>query len=413
MDKNIVFNQLFQSVFNQNFLNFLSESEVDKYVKKLATPKLIQLMVNAHLEQFKGLREISGCLNDPDWNQRIELASISHSQIARSLKKLSLSVLDEMFLQAKTQLGQKIGFQRIANHLGNLQLIDSTTVSLCLSGSPWALFRKTKGGVKIHLRLKFCDQQIAPDHFTITTAKVADRRQMDNLIVEDSDVIHVMDRGYIDYKQFDTMCENGIRFVTRLKENAIVETVSENSVPIDSPIRKDSLVYLGKGTKKMSHPLRLIETIDSQERLVRILTNEFQIESCYIGEIYRNRWQIEVFFKWIKQHLTIKHLYGKSQSAVEAQLYLALILYCLLQVLRLKTGYSKSLLEFVRILKIYLFESYESFLEKLRQHPSRKTKGRRKIDCENELIYRMTERQVMHELDAGQLYDLTYDPLFL
>jgi IS4 transposase len=221
-----------------------------------------------------------------------------------------------------------------------------------------------------------------------------------------------MDRGYIDYKQFDTMYENGIRFVTRLKENAIIEIVSENSVPVDSPIRRDSLVYLGKGNKKMSHQLRLIETIDSQGQLIRILTNEFQMEAHYIGEIYRNRWQIEVFFKWIKQHLTIKHLYGKSQSAVEAQLYLALILYCLLETLKLKTGYSKSLLEFVRTLKIYLFESYESFLEKPRQPPSRKTKGRRTVNCENDLLYQMTERQVMSELDAGQLYDLTYDPLF-
>ena len=161
----------------------------------------------------------------------------------------------------------------------------------------------------------------------------------------------------------------------------------------------------------MKHLLRLIEVLDYQGRLIRILTNDMLTSTENISEIYRKRWQIELFFKWVKQHLTIKHLFGTSQRAVETQVYLVFILFCLLQLLTLKTNFKKSLLDLTRILKICLFKTFTDFIKRLHRNSIRTSKGRRRIDYET--IYRMTERQVIIDLDAGHLNDLTYDRVII
>ncbi len=142
-----------------------------------------------------------------------------------------------------------------------------------------------------------------------------------------------------------------------------------------------------------------------------IITNDFKLESQAIGDLYRYRWQIELFFKWIKQHFTIKHLYGTSQPAVENQLYIALNSYCLLLLLKLKTGYQKTLLELTRVLKVSLYKPFTVFVQKLHQKPLRSSRGRRRID--NVKIYQFLERQVMEAYDLSQFYDVTYDPIIL
>ena len=410
MDKNTVLSQFLQPIFSKKFQQIISESGVDKYVKKLEATKLIQIMSYAILYELDSLREISLRLTDNQISQIIELSSISHSQISRRFKCLMPEMLDYLFKEATLQLNRETDFHQFNNRLGRLQIIDSTTISLCLSKSPWAVFRKTKSGVKVHLRLKFCDEITAPGQIVITPAKVADRRELDNLVVEDPDALHVFDRGYIDYKKFDQFCDEGIRFVTRLKDNAIVEIVSTKFVST-GPILRECLVYLGEGNRKMKHLLRLIEVLDDQGRLIRILTNDMLTSTENISEIYRKRWQIELFFKWVKQHLTIKHLFGTSQRAVETQIYLVFIIFCLLQLLRLKTNFKKSLLDLTRILKICLFKTFTDFIKMLHRNPIRTSKGRRRIDYET--IYRMTERQVIIDLDAGHLNDLTYDPVIL
>ncbi len=149
-------------------------------------------------------------------------------------------------------------------------------------------------------------------------------------MIEENDVLNVFDRGYVDYRKFDSYCERHIRFVTRLKGNALVEVVAELPVDPAGPINKDRIVYLGKeGLNKIQHPLRLIETTDSEGNRVTILTNDITLKAAEIADIYRYRWQIELFFKWTKQHLRVKHFYGLSQQAVENQIFIALITYCL------------------------------------------------------------------------------------
>jgi hypothetical protein len=405
------FNQLFEPIFSNAFTQKLTELGVDKYVKKLTTIQLIELIAHAQIQQQGNLRDIVNNFNDEEFRLAIELESISASQISRRLRDLEPEVLKSLFELAIRQLGCEIGFNNVTKEVGRIHLIDSTTIGLCLSKYPWAVFRKTKSGVKVHLRLRFCEEMVIPDQAVITNAKIADKRQMTELVVQDKDSLNVFDRGYLDYKLFDQYCDNNTRFVTRLKDNAIIEVIKELPVSTNSQVLKDQLVYLGDGRKKMRNPLRLLAVIDSQGRRIVIITNDFKLETKAIGDLYRYRWQIELFFKWIKQHFTVKHFYGTSQPAVENQLYIALESYCLLLLLKLKTGYQKTLLDLTRILKVCLYKPFTSFVQMLHRKPVRSSKGRRRI--EHDKIYQMVERQVMDAYELSQYYDVTYDSIIL
>ncbi len=414
MDKDTnksTFIQLFKPLFNEKFLKKVKTLGVDKYTKKLTIEKFLMLMIYAQLEQHKGLRKMAISLNNTDLKKSIGLDSISASQISRKARCLPTQLIHTLFQEIIHQFGIESGFNHIQKNLGNLYLIDSSTISMCLTKYRWAKFRKTKGGIKLHLRIKFYEQGVLPDLAIVTPAKPADKTQMNNLVVEGNGIINVFDRAYIDYKKFDHYCKEGIHFVSRLKSNALVKVIEQYNVAPDSLIKKDQKVCLGKdGTTKMKNPLRLIETSDSQGKPVIIVTNNFTLSSEEISDIYRYRWQIELFFKWIKQHMSVKHFYSLSQHAVENQLYIALITYCLIKLLQVKTGYNHSLLNIKRLLVTCLFEPFTSFVQKLYKKSIRKSKGRRRIDYER--IYQETERQVIAG-EVDHLNDLAYDPIIL
>ena len=402
------FKQLFASVvsFNQR----LKEREVDKYVKKFTALKFILLMSFAQLKQLTSLRDISSNLDDAQLANTIALSSISASQISRKQRADMMEVTEELFSELVYQAGIKQGFHQVRQKVGRLYLIDSTVISLSLTCYRWAEFRKTKSGIKLHTRIKLMEGTVVPDAAVITAARKADRTQMDDLIVEDKDAFNVFDRAYVDYDKFDYYCENKVRFASRLKRNALVQTIEEFPV-VNSNIIRDSKVILGKeGLNQMQHPLRLVKTTDTEGKAIIIVTNDFSLSAEEIGDIYRYRWQIEIFFKWIKQHLHVKHFYGTGEQAVELQLYIALITYCLLTLLKQKTGYQGPLLEVKRCLCASLYEPFPSFVRKLYGKGKRQSRGRRNID--HEKIYQETERQVLQG-EAGHLDDLTYDPVIL
>jgi len=281
-----------------------------------------------------------------------------------------------------------------------------------LSKYPWAEFRKTKSGIKLHLRLQFFNGNILPDHAIITPAKRVDKTQMDDIVVTEKDALNVFDRGYLDYKRFDYYCENNIRFISRLKSNALVEVVEECDVKAESNLKKDQIVYLGKdGVSKMEHPVRLIEVEDTEGKPVIIITNDFNLSAGEIGDIYRYRWKIELFFKWLKQHFHVKHFYGLSKQAVENQLFISLIAYCLLMLLKLKTNFKGSLLTIKRLVNTCLLEPFSMFIKKLNRKPKHSSNGRRKPP-NHEAVYQETLRQVIAG-ETDHLDDLTYDPILL
>ena len=227
MDKDTnksTFNQLFKALYNEKFLSYVKESEVDAYAKKLTIIKLIQMIAYAQLEQLEGLRHISNSLNNDNFSSAVGLNSISASQLSRKLRDLPSNLIQSLFSNIVHQFGTEIGFNPIRQELGRIYLIDSSTISLCFSRYRWAEFRKTKSGVKLHLRIQLFEEGVLPDKAIIKPAKPADKTQMDSLVVA-KDALNVFDRGYLDYKKFDSYCNNGTRFVSRLKSNAIPESV--------------------------------------------------------------------------------------------------------------------------------------------------------------------------------------------
>lgn len=406
------FDQLFKLFSIEKFQQLLDELGVDKYTKKLYTTQLIMLMAYAQLEQHRGLRDISNSLNDPNFSQAIDLEAISFAQISRRLNALPTEIPEGLFKLLTFEILKNNGVNALNKHFQHLHLIDSTTISLCFTDYPWAEFRQTKAGIKLHLRLRFFEKGVLPDEVVVTPAKPADKTQMDALVVEDEKALNVFDRAYVDYRKFDHYCEKGIRFVTRLKSNALKEVVQELPANSNSPITKEQIVYLGNPyTYQMKNKLRLIETMDIEGKPVIILTNDINLGAEEIGDIYKNRWQIELFFKWLKQHLKVKHFYGKSEQAVKNQLFIALITYCLLKLLELKTGYQGPLLTIKRLLKTCLYEPFTSFVQKLYKQPIRYSRGRRR-QPDHEAIYQETLRQVI-AAEADHLNDLTYDPVIL
>ena len=402
------FMQLFQPIFSKEIWTKIHQEvpNLDRRAKKLKTNQLSLLISNAQLQEFKALRKISASVQSNDFSRTLGLESISHSQISRRLRTLPVRVSELLFKSLLNNVAQKKGFGLIQQRLGNLFMIDASTISLCLSKYPWAVFRKTKAGIKMHLRLSF-DGMAVPDAVIITPAKTADKKKLDELIVNDSDALNIFDRGYVDYKLFDDYCKKDIRFVTRLKENAVIEFLGQRDVEEDGPIEEDVDVILGTNSRKMENKLRVITIDDSVNEPFSIVTNDFNRSAEEFGEIYRYRWQIELFFKWLKQHAQIKHFYGTSETAVINQLLLALMTYCALVLLKLEVADKRDLLNLQRMAISCLFESYDSFLEKLRRKWGN---GSRRINYDR--IYKMTEHQIMNE-ETDWLNDLTYDTVIL
>jgi len=401
MDKDTrktAFRECLEPIFASGFQKLLKIWNIDKYTKKLFVNNFILLMLYAQINCLDSLRHTSQVLKDSEKLQElIGLNSISASQLSRKLREMSPEVLAKGFTELVGKLEATFGHKAMRHSLKRLFLVDASVISLCLSNHLWATYRKTKGGIKLHLKLAFYPEfGVYPHTAVITTARGNDRTQMDNLIIEESeDVLYVFDRGYIDYEKFDSYCDNNnqIRFVSRLKSNAVKELILEQKVLVDNGWVLDRIVRLGKpGTTQMKHCLRLIETRDTQGTAIIIVTNDFELTAQEISDIYRNRWAVELFFKWVKQHLKVKKFYGKSENAVKNQIWLALISFCLMTLLQVRVKFSGKLLSFQRLLNSCGYDSLELFVHKLFKPPTRSSSGRRKITWEQ---------------DYWQLYDQT------
>ena len=163
--------------------------------------------------------------------------------------------------------------------------------------------------------------------------------------------MYVFDRGYVDYERFDRMTDDGFFFVSRLKKNAVTRNIHSFELPENSPVMSDDTVYIGTTQNRAENIFRLIEVDDTKGNKLRLITNRFDLSADEISDIYRSRWAIELFFKWLKQHVEIKHFYGMTENALQNQIYIALITYCLHVLVRLEAKSKKSLLRISRWLK--------------------------------------------------------------
>jgi hypothetical protein len=365
-------------------LSLLRKLGIDKYIKKLTFRSFLTIMIYAQITESSSLRDLSTTLNSSSQlEEAVGIKSISHSQMSRKLRNINPSYFNDFLNESIKEAHIHLTPNAIKSSLGNLYMIDSSTITMSLTQYRWADYRKTKSGVKLHLRIKFVDEISIPDKAIITKARPADRKQMDHLVVSEKDAINVLDRAYVDYKKFDDYCKNDIFFVTRSKSNSIITVIETNEVSIGSFVISDETVILGNETNLMKSKLRIIKTLDLNNNPISILTNLFDKSAEEIADIYRLRWKIELFFKWLKQHCKVKTFYGKSANAVENQIFIALITYCLLILVKLREGYKGTLLECLRILKSNIFNGYNEFIEKLEKRASKPSVGRRKSNHEN------------------------------
>jgi hypothetical protein len=234
--------------------------------------------------------------------------------------------------------------------------LDSTTIDLCLAVFPWAHFREEKAAVKLHTLLDL--RGPIPTFIEVSDGKRHDVNVLDDIAFEPG-AFYIMDRAYLDFKRLHTLHRAGAFFVTRTKAGVILNRRYSHPVPTDTGLRSDQTVVLGTDGSAKRYPdtLRRVRFLDPIKGTPLIfLTNNFDLSALTITQLYKSRWQVELFFKWIKQHLRIKAFYGHSENAVKTQIWIAVSSYVLIAILKKRLGLDASLYEILQVLSLNLFE---------------------------------------------------------
>ncbi len=239
---------------------------------------------------------------------------------------------------------------------GNVFAIDATTIDLCLSTFYWATFRTTKGGIKLHTQIDL--KTSIPEFILFSTASVHDVNVLDVISFE-ANSFYIMDRGYVDYKRLYKIHLSGAFFVTRAKDNMSYRRLYSHPKDKSVGVIYDQTVILNNYYASKDYPerMRRIKFKDEETGKVLIfLTNNFHLKATEIAQLYKHRWKIELFFKWIKQHLKIKSFWGQSENAVKTQVWIAISMYVLVAIAKKKFMIKQSLYEILQIISISIFE---------------------------------------------------------
>ena len=354
-----IFSQLLQLFPRLEFEQAVKTHKAERHCRGFASWGQFVAMLFCQLGRAHTLREICGGLASCE-------GKLKHLGIQRAPKRSTLAYANEhrpwqMFetvfhqLLGKCQTAvAKPGGRKKFRFKNKLMSLDASVVDLCLSLYDWAQFRRTKGAIKLHLLLDH--EGYLPSFAVITTGKTSDitvARQMRF----DPGTVLVIDRGYIDYEWFVRLTRQGVYFVTRLKDNAVYEVVEERKVPTNRNVLKDQVIYFPSEAKESDeYYFRLVEVWDQEKKeSIIFLTNHLEFGSTTIAAIYKDRWQVELFFKALKQNLKIKTFLGTSANAVKTQIWTALIAMLLLRYLQLISSFGWSLSNLVALLRHQLF----------------------------------------------------------
>lgn len=378
---NITKDQVICKCLNLLDLSDERDKTLDYRAHKLTVAKLVKLIIEAQLKQHSSYSVIVEHLRSSEtFQQLLDLESISTSQISRKLRALPYTYSQTLFLNATRKLQQLTKDNKGIPNLGRLHIVDSTELTLPAVAGQWAYCSKTKNAVKMHTRLIVTDKDtVFPDRIIASTADVADSEVVVDLVAAD-DAIYVIDRGYIVYKNYKTWSEQNARFVARIQKRNKTVVLRERPISGSSNVTLDADVKVSfkEDGETIEVELRLVEFGDEKGNHYRILTNVYDLSAEQISEIYRHRWMIELFFKWIKQHLKLVKLYSVEPEAIWTQMYLALTAYALVLIIRLKTGTTRSTWKVLELLRLYSQSSWETFLQALFRQPTRTSKGRKK-----------------------------------
>jgi len=234
--------------------------------------------------------------------------------------------------------------------------LDSTTIDLCLSVFPWARFRSRKAAIKMHTLLDL--RGPIPTFIEVSEGKLHDVNILDAIVPEPGS-FYVMDRAYLDFERLHRLHCGGAFFVTRVKKGIQLRRRYSHPIDATSGLRSDHTVVLSTASSRKHYPdpLRRVHYFDQeQDRHLRFLSNNFDLPALIICKLYKSRWQVELFFKWIKQHLRIKKFYGYSENAVKTQIWIAVSVYVLVAIVKKRLAMEASLYEILQVLSVTLFE---------------------------------------------------------
>ena len=361
-----------QTVFSQ-VMNFLPQKKfrkcVDRYngnyrVRSFTCYDQLLCMAFAQLTYRESLRDIECCLRamqEKLYHMGIR-GKVSRSTLANANETRDWRIYSD-FAQILINEARRL---YIDDDFGlelseTVYALDSSTIDLCLSVFPWARFRKTKGAVKMHTLLDLRGD--IPTFIWITDGKVHDVNVLDHLIPEPG-AIYIMDRAYLDFKRLYQLHQSSAVFVTRSKTNTGLRRIYSHKSDKAIGVKSDQTVALTGFYTKKDYPekLRRVKYYDAEKgRSFIFLTNQFTLPAITIAELYRYRWRVEIFFKWIKQHLRIKKFYGTSENAVKTQIWIAVSTYLLVAIMKKRMKIKLTLYTILQILSITLFEKVPIF----------------------------------------------------
>jgi len=353
-----VFSQLVQFIHPQQFQRCVHRYGGNYKVISFACWDQFLCMAFGQLTYRDSLRDIETCLRSRP-NQLYHLGfrgQISHSTLADANRQRDWRIYHDLAQALIQQARRLYANDEMATALDEtVYALDSTTIDLCLKLFPWARFRQAKAAVKLHTLMDL--RGSIPVFISISDEKMADVRVLDELPLE-AGAFYVMDRGYVDFRRLYRFVLASACFVTRSKKGLRFNRLASRPVDPVTGVRSDQIVWLRNPSSVRHYPdkLRRVHYVDpaSGKSLV-FLTNNFHLSPAVIALLYKSRWQVELFFKWIKQNLRIQHFLGDSDNAVKTQIWIAICVYVLVAIVKKELGLDKSLSSILQILSVNPF----------------------------------------------------------
>ena len=355
----LVFSQVMDFLPPRVFQRCVERYQGDFSVKRFSCLDQIRVMAFAQLTYRESLRDIEACL-------RAQGGKLYHMGIRGKVSKSTLADANEVRdwriyadlahslipVARKLYLGEDFGLELDQT----VYALDATTIDLCLSLFPWAEFRQTKSAIKLHTLLDLRGN--IPTFIHITEGKVHEVNILDELLPE-AGAIYVMDRGYLDFFRLYSLTEASAFFVIRAKSNLACKRLYSGKVDRSSGVLCDQTIMLTGPTSSRYYPdkLRRVKVRDPETgKVIVLLSNNFKLPAATIAQLYRCRWQIELFFKWVKQNLRIKAFYGTSENAVKTQIWIAVTVYLLVAIMKKRLQIEASLYTILQVLSVSSFE---------------------------------------------------------
>jgi hypothetical protein len=355
-----VFSQIMGYVNPYRFNQCVARYNGERRVKQLTCREQFLAMAFGQLSFRESLRDITVCLaahHEKIYHLGFRFP-VTLSTLARANERRNWQIYrDYTLVLIEEARALYVNDQNVISELdGAIYAIDSTTIELCLSLFPWAQFSNERAAVKLHLGIRL--NANIPAFFHISKGTMHDMNFLD-MIEFETDAHYVVDRGYIDFGRFHHIHEAGAFFVTRAKENLSFARMYSNPVDKTSGVLCDQTIRLNeyRTAKLFPEQLRRIKYRDAETGNVYVfITNDFHVDAMVIANLYKSRWQIELFFKWIKQHLSVKTFWGRSMNAMKTQICIALSAFLLVAIMKKRLKIERDSYEILQILSVSLFD---------------------------------------------------------